>query len=294
LTGLVYATAPLFVISSRMVQAENLLITLFLLSLISLRSRFLWLSITFAGLATLVKISGLSLCLSLIILTFIFDQKPIINSLKILFSTLAYIIIFPIYGYIYNWTLFKSVFNSNSDRYFRDGLAGFYSLLIKSNITRDFVDGWVPFGWFSLFLLNLKSKSKYWWVAIPLFSYLATYLIFGSQGYGWYKFPFYPFISILIGIAFDKLFTKYNLLTAFFALFVSGGVLVNHFFRPENLKNFMWAYRFSLLTIFLIILYSNFNSRFAKYFSWILFSVLIIINLWFNSQITPTSWYKFQ
>jgi hypothetical protein len=227
-------------------------------------------------------------------LTFIFDPKPIANSLKIFLGTFAYLIIFPIYGYFYDWSLFKAVFSTNSDRYYRDGLGGFYSLITKSNITRDFVDGWVPFGWLSLLLLKLRPKSKYWWVVIPLFSYLVTYLIFGSHGYGWYKFPFYPFVTILVAIAFAKLFTKYNLFTAFFALFVTGGVLVDHFYPPENLQNFMWSYRFSLLAVFLILLYSNFNPRFSKYVSWIIFISLIIINIWANFQITPTSWYKFQ
>lgn len=285
----IYATNPLFVISSRLVQAENLLITFLLLTLIiyylylkTKNNLLFWFAIALAGLSTLIKISGISLVLTLVVLTYILENK--LKYQKIILICLGvglFTLLFPIYGYLYDWNLFKAVWSANSDRYFRDGLLGFFSLITHTNTTRSFIDGWFLLGWMSL--LAIKKSKKILFISVPLFSYLLVYLIFGSESYGWYKIPFYPLISIVLGY----MFTKQSRIFNFFALFLAGGVLLNRFFPPESLRNLMWPYRFSLIGIFFLIFKS-------KYLTYIIFIFLILLNIWANYQININLWYKIE
>lgn len=308
IAGLIYATDPLIVVSSRMVQAENFLITIFLLAIISYyvyrRSKkyfYFWLAVSLSGLATLVKLSGISVGISLLVLNLILESKDKIKkSLVIILGTGLITLLFPLYGALYNWPLFKDVFFSNSSRYFRDGLAGFYSLITQTNITRTFIDGWVLLAWICIFFISsrLSKAKKLWFLIVPTFSYLFVYLIFGSEGYGWYKFPFYPFIFLAIAWVFNYFLKKNNSFFGLFSLLLSGGVLLNKFLPPEKLKDFIWTFRFGCFFIFALILLPylkipNFpQKKYSHFILWFFFALCLLINIWVNLQINVDAWYK--
>lgn len=308
IAGLIYATDSLIVVSSRLVQAENLLLTLFLLSIISFylyhRQRqyfYFWLSISLSGLATLVKLSGISIGISLLLLTLILESKEKIKkSLAIILGTALITLFFPLYGYLYNWPLFLNVFSNNASRYFRDGLAGFYWLISKTNVTRTLLDGWILLAWFSLFFISGKigKIKKLWYLVVPTLSYLLIYLIFGSEGYGWYKFPFYPFLFLILAWAINYSLQKNNLFFSMLTLLLAGGVTIDKFFPPENLQNYMWLFRFGCLLLLAIFLLPHFHlphfpqKKYSRFIIWSIFVLCLLINLWVNLQITPSAWYK--
>lgn len=308
IAGLIYATNPLIIISSRLVQAENLLLTLFLLSIISFylyhqrrQYFYFWLSISLSGLATLVKLSGISVGLSLLLLTLTSESKEKIKkSLTIILGTALITLFFPLYGYFYNWSLFLNVFSSNALRYFRDGLAGFYWLISKTNVTRTLLDGWVLLAWFSLFYISPKigKIKKLWYLVVPTLSYLLIYLIFGSEGYGWYKFPFYPFLFLVLAWAINYSLQKNNLFFSMLTLLLAGGVTIDKFFPPENLQNYIWFFRFGCLLLLSIFLLPHFHlphfpqKKYSRFIIWSVFALCLLINLWVNLQITPSAWYK--
>lgn len=310
IAGLIYATDPLIVISSRMVQAENLLLTVLLLVIIfyyffhkTQKYFYFWMAVSFSGLATLIKLSGISVGLSLLFLTQILESKDKIKkSLAIIIGTGLITLFFPLYGFFYNWKLFLNVFFVNSDRYFRDGLAGFYWLISKTNITRTFFDGWVLLAWFSVFFLSIKLSKfkKLWYLIIPLLAYLLIYLIFGSEGYGWYKFPFYPFLFLSLSWVINYFYKKENIIFSFFTLLLAGGVMINKFFPPEKLQNFMWPFRFSCLLLIISILLPQFNiphfpqKRYSHFLIWLILTICLAINVWVNFQINLNTWYQIE
>lgn len=310
MAALIYATDPLVVISSRMVQAENLIVSFFLVSLIfyflfyKVKKNYLfWLTISLAGAATLVKLSGISIALALVIITLILEEKNKFGkALLIVVGVFLIFLLFPLYGFAYNWPLFKTIFLTNSSRYFRDGLAGFYLIIAQTNITRSFFDGWIMFGWFSIFFLvsKIKKESKLWWIVVPVISYLFVYLIFGSEGYGWYKIPFYPFLMMSVAWIFNWALQNESLLVNLFSILIIGGTMLNKFIKPENIKNNFWLFRFSLLLIFSCVFLPNLpitkNIKILsnKIVTWIIFFFLIGLNLWINSKITIDLWYKIE
>lgn len=310
IAGLIYATDPLIVISSRMVQAENLLLTIFLLAIIfyylyhhTQKYFYFWVAVSLSGLATLVKLSGISVGFSLLLLTLILESKDKIKkSLAIIIGTGLITLFFPLYGYFYNWKLFLNVFFVNSDRYFRDGLAGFYWLISKTNITRTFLDGWVLLSWFCLFFLSMKlpKLKKLWYLVIPLLAYLLVYLIFGSEGYGWYKFPFYPFLFLSLSWVIYYFYKKENLLFSLFSLLLAGGVMINKLIQPEKLQHFMWPFRFSCFFLFILILIPSFNlphfpqKTYSRLIIWSLFIICLAVNIWVNFHIDLNAWYQIE
>lgn len=310
IAGLIYASDPLIVISSRMVQAENLLLTIFLLAIIfyflyhkTKKYYYFWTAISLSGLATLVKLSGISVGLSLLFLSLILELKDKVKkSLVIIVGTGLITLFFPIYGYLYNWKLFLNIFLVNSDRYFRDGLAGFYWLISKTNITRSFLDGWILLSWFSVFflLIKLSKLKKLWYIIIPLLAYLLVYFVFGSEGYGWYKFPFYPFLFLSLSWVINHFYKKDNLFFSFFTLLLAGGVMINKFFSPEKLQHFMWLFRFSSLFLIVLILIPSFNLQrfpikiYSRFLIWSLFFICLAINIWVNFQINLNTWYQIE
>lgn len=299
LAGLIFATTPLFVISSRLVQAENFLITMFLASLIALRLFavkrqyiYFWLALAIAGLSTLIKLSGWSVCLSIIGLLFTLSHpRKVILSAVTFLGTLAFFILFPLYGYILDWSTFVSVLAANSQRYFKDGLAGFYQLITQTNITRDFQDTTVLFGWMSAFHLASVNRPKYLYVNVPLVSYLVVYLIFGSQGYGWYKFPFYPFLAISIAIVITNAFRRGQSLVFIFLLLLVGGSQLNRFVPPEALTPHIWFWRlFCALCLAFFFLSKKQKSLKLVYLAILAF--LIVINIYTVYSVDISAWYQ--
>lgn len=263
--GLIFATEPLIVISSRMAQAENLLITFFLGALLYFflyqkknKGVYFWLAITLAGLATLTKVSGWSVPVALILLTIVLDQKQKLQKSFLIFAgSLGLFLLFPIYGAIYDFNLFIQLLLANSSRVYFDGFNIVYSLLARQNITRDLQSGWITLGWISiigLFANNIK-QNKLWYIAAPLLSYLFFYMIFGSQSYGWYKFPFFPFLVLAISRVFIETLENPNLLFNVFLIFLPGGVMLNRIIPPEKFQDFVWQFRsFIVLTGSIFIL----------------------------------------
>jgi len=221
-----YATIPTIVIGSRIVQNENFLIPLWLLSLYLIilylkknRKRFLYTAGFISGLLVLAKIpwvvAGFSICLLLA-----YKQKWK-DACIVGFITLAIGSLFLLYGFYYDKSLFLSLWQLQLARY-DISFIGLFSLFIKPLIVdRFYIDGWIYFGFFSLFLLGRDIK-KHIAVLIPLLSYLFIYLFFipDEPFHGWYRYPFYPFFIISIALFLREYFGKNQILTTLFLLSV--------------------------------------------------------------------------
>ena len=311
--SIIYATSPLAIIGSRMVQAENLLIPLFIASLITTylylekqRKWLLWVSVVITGTALLVKLSAVSIILTNIFLILYFYpggiKKAFVPAVTFALGSLSFLLFFFSYGYTYDFEQFLAILSSNSNRVYNIGPGAFYELLTVTKITsiRYLTDGWVLAGWLSAILLFFslaKEKSKDMYILIPLVCYLTVFLLFGSETYGWYRYPFLPFLFGAIGRVLVLGLSNYRLLIpCFLILFLPIGV---NLFKTLGLEDFqkyagVWRWGLVVFLIFALSIYLKPESKLVRFILPIvlvlLFGVAIYLNLEYFWKITPEFW----
>lgn len=214
ISGLMYASTPLVVLSSRMIQAENAIIPC-LLSVMIAMSLYIkkkgdyWLIVAaiVSGVATLFKLNGI-VCYLFVFLALLFKYQKINKKFckdffYFLIISLPITLLYLIYGLLYGWSNFKTILFSNYNRFYGIGSNAILELVRNQRLTQHkflpevgIICGWI------LFFGSIGKKQnnsgdnllKY-----ALVSYLIVYLFFGSQPYGWYAFPFWPLLIILLG-----------------------------------------------------------------------------------------------
>lgn len=311
--SIIYASSPLAIISSRMVQAENLLIPLFLASLIATyffleknKTWLLYLAGIIAGISLLVKLSGLAIVLSnLFLILYFFPggiKKAIPSVITFSVVSLSFLIFFISYGAAYDINQFFGILISNSSRTYSVGPHAFFDLLTTTRITslKYFTDGFILSGWLAailLFIIPSEQKKKEMFLLIPLVSYLVIFILFGSEPYGWYRFPFLPFLFAAIARILVLTFKNpYLVLPSFLILLLPIGVNLSKIIGGENFQNYSGIWRWGLtgLIIFLLSIYLKPDSKFVKIIVPVvlvgLFILAIYLNLGYFWKITPQYW----
>lgn len=214
ISGLIYASTPLIVLSSRMIQAENAIIPCLLAVMIT-TSLYLkkkgdyWLLITalIAGVATLFKLNGV-VCYLFVFLALLFEYKEFNKKFwkdfgYFLIISLSITLLFFVYGLLYGWDNFKNILFSNYNRFYGIGSNAILELIRNQRLTQHkflpevgIICGWLLF--FVSLGKTLKNNGDRL-LRYGLVSYLITYLFFGSQPYGWYAFPFWPLLIMMVG-----------------------------------------------------------------------------------------------
>ncbi len=212
ISGFIYATSPLVVLSSRMIQAENaiipsLLLCMIFLSLYIKTKKDYWLVLTSfaAGIATLFKLSGF-VCHLFTFFSLLSMHKNSKNEFFKDFSfflllSLPFTFLYLIYGLAYDFTVFKNIALLNYNRFYGIGPDLFMQLIRDQRLTwhKYLTENWIVVSWIMLIVWSfLKHKQIY--DKLPIFAvmaYLIVYISFGSQSYGWYTFPFWPLLFIV-------------------------------------------------------------------------------------------------
>lgn len=231
--SLLYATVPTIVIGSKIVQNENFLIPFWLLSLyfitLYLKSGKIWLRNVagiIAGLLSLAKVPWLVVGLSLVMI--LMYKKKWKDAFIIGGLTVFIFSFFILYGVYYNQELFISLWKLQLARY-DISFAGIFSIFTNPLLVdMYYLDGWILFGWFSMFSL-LKNFNKHFIIAIPFIAYflLFAFAIPNEPGHGWYRYPFYPFMIISIALFIKEEFIKPSLSLVFFLLIVGLSLAAN-------------------------------------------------------------------
>lgn len=202
LATILYATAPLFVFSSRLVVAENLLVSFVLITLLQLFSkdrpkRMLWL-VGFSVFAVLTKVSGVVVPLTVILSGIALSEKKVWKAGII--GLCVGIGAFFLYGLMFNFHLFWMVQTSQAGRDL--GLATIQNrfFLHPTIVSRTFFDGWEILGLFSLFsLLAFKNKERNERVFSLAFVTNIVFIVLSvgeTTFHGWYNYVLYPFFAI--------------------------------------------------------------------------------------------------
>lgn len=205
MAGLIYGTTPLVVLSSRMIQAENAIIPCFLLVLITIgqycrdgKDRWLILTGVVSGVATLFKLSGIVCYLvSVLILLNKYRRinKRLWQDIGLLVAVGAPISgLFVVYGITYDWETYQEILLSNYGRFYGVGPSLFLELIRNQRLTQHkfLPEVWIIIGWIAL--VAIKNKL----LTLAIVAYLVVYVLFGSQPYGWYAFPFWPILALVV------------------------------------------------------------------------------------------------
>ncbi len=207
LSSLLYSIIPTIAISNRLALAENGYVPLFLGTIIFALYYFenkkiiYWIAAcVLAATALLFKMSAIAISIFLVLAALLYGgNKKITLIKKVVFSVLISFGLFALYGAIFDWEIFVKVFIGNSQRFFGAGSEIFLSAVIHSTITKGLTDGWILLGWISFFIIAFSAWKKQRSTTILILatmSYFFIFLLLGSETYGWYRFPFYPFLVI--------------------------------------------------------------------------------------------------
>ena len=288
LSSLFYATIPTIAVGSRIVQNENFLIPFWLLSLFLLnkylktgRKRFRNLAAILAGLLSLAKVPWLVVGLSLsFILAFYRKLRDAFLTAGIV---LLFFSLFFLYGFYFDGHLFLSLWGLQLNRYDLS-FASIYALFQKPFLAdRFYLDGWIYFGWFAIFLL-FKDLKKYSLIILPFLAYFMVFItgIPDEPGHGWYRYPFYPFLIISIAIFIKEYFAKNWAFTFIFLALIGTTLFQNTWanvfgFSYPVLRLLIVTWIFVLLPIFLN--FKNINKG-SKIVSWSYLLIFILMNIW--------------
>ena len=286
LSALLYSVVPTAVISSRLAMAENGYIPIFLGALILMdyylkkkKEIYLTLAAILAALAILFKLSGISVLLSLLLVLALYHPKK--DKLKKLTKTfligISGLIAFFVYGAIIDWKVFMDVFVAQSNLFYGAGADILFSVIIRNSIADFFTSGWILLGWISAFIISFsewKKERGSTIITIALMSYLIVFLFFGSEGYGWYRFPFIPFLIISISRLVERLYLKPNLFVIFSLFILPLGVSLHKIFGQAGFQSFIGLYR--LLFLFVLSIF-GLDLLFSKKFEWGKRLVLVLL-----------------
>lgn len=310
--GLLYATTPLIVLSGRMIQAENAIIPCLLTCMICIslylkkkNNYWLVLAALIAGISTLFKLTGF-VCHLFVLLALLNNYKIVKgNFLKdfgfFLTISLPISFLFVIYGSVYGIENFKNILFSNYNRFYGIGPNALIELIRNQRLTQhkylpevSIIGGWIVF----LSLVIKKPKDFGLILAnLGIFSYLIVYIFFGSQPYGWYTFPFWPLLIIVLSkFLTDGVGKGKNLIAVFFVLLLILGANISRvidIFAFQPLANF---WRFAVSTVFfLLILKTFFKSKNIILYRilWVVMMIIIIYtNLKYLNRIDLDFWWQ--
>jgi 4-amino-4-deoxy-L-arabinose transferase-like glycosyltransferase len=307
---LIYGTMPIVVIGSRMIQAENGLIPMTLLTMIFLSSyikykklRWLWLAGIAAGIGTLFKLSGVTNILMVGIVLLVNKNNNKWQEIAI-FGTVALSItsLFFVYGMVYDWETFVSIFNSNSNRFYGIGPVAIYDLMTQVKLTHNkyLTDFWPLVGWVGYWVLMAKKQKNVGEIILMVatMSYLVTYIFMGSQSYGWYVLPFWPLLAMSLAVTFVELWKNGQMLVVWLWLLVPIGGTIGKLMDINKFQEYagIWRYGLALITVVMLISQLKKDQKYLTMFSKVVVIVTFLIAIYLNTKYLGmfdiNYWYK--
>jgi len=312
LSSLIYAVSPLIVVANRLPQAENGFVPLFLISTILIKLFInkknylsLFLAALVSGIGVWFKIPALMISVSGFFLILFSSSDNLKNRLK---SALTFGFIgvtfglIPIlaYGLALDPQAFFQVLAFHSQRFYGIGLSALYLLFTQSKITKEIslTDGWLIFGWFSWLILlsTLKDKQKKSLIGIPLFVCLIFFIFLGSEFYGWYVYPFFPWLALSIGVLFNSVKQQSKLLAPLSLLVtLPSQVLLTKLNVINDYPHFVgyWRYGLTIYLFFTFLTYFTSHHILIKIqkiliYLWFILAIYLSIN--YVTSLDPGTW----
>ncbi|HEX8964798.1 MAG TPA: glycosyltransferase family 39 protein, partial [Patescibacteria group bacterium] len=287
LASFLYAIIPSIVVGSRLVENENFFIPFFLLALyfasryIKTKKRvYFAISVVICGLLTLAKVPWATAVIA-IFLIFLALQKYK-HAFLFVGLVLPIFALFFVWGMYWDKNLFFSLWGLQLNRYditFNSIFALFtYPILTD----RLFVDGWIYFGWFAMFLLMAKDFKKHLFILLPFLAYFAVfvYAIPNEPGHGWYRYPFFPFLVFGLSVFLKEYFNKNYLLTFFFLLFTGLTMLQESWAQALGFSFFVFRVSLGFYALAIVPLFLPKAKKIGTWFSYASLASIFLLTLW--------------
>ena len=302
-----YATIPTIVLANRMSLTENLLTPLTLLAVLLLitkgknenRLKTTFLIGLLAFFSILTKQIGIFITLSTIVIYFM--QKEWKKTYLIVVMALFALLIYFAIALYYDLGLFFKL-----QQQWR--IAHTFSSLpeVAGNIFRfptigpknhPFVDGAMLLGYiflFSSFLwLKLDSKKDFSLKAFLIFPFIYLLMLtIGESGegpftfFGWYLYPLFPFLAIVLAKFLYDFYKKPQLLPLILLNIIIGSSIIRFIFiTTPRAYQYLWQYTFIMFFILSLGVLCR-QRKFQRFFLIGVFAVFILVNIYtiFNMQ----------
>ncbi len=290
----IYATAPTFVYASRLVVAENLLITWTLLCILGVvgwlqhtnsRNKYVAALVAISIAAVLTKISGIVIPITLIGFAVVV-RSPAMLKVSLCAFGLS-ILSLLLYMTAIDLPLFLSVQFSQADRLL--GLTTIFSrFLIHPTVAKMvFYDGWVLLG-LAAALVQIANfiQSEHKQSQLQLFVHL-LFLLNGAfilttveefSFHGWYSYVLFPFFILAIVELFKKIYAGNVLLMA--SVWVIFLATANTVFTQLHIRDSLTNFQIRALYAigFLPLLGQALSSKYAKKLTLYLAVIMLIAN----------------
>ena len=296
LAALFYAVSPLVTVTNRMIQAENFFTPLALLALYcwfqfaqKKRKAFIYLSLLPVIAAVLCKLSAFAFVLAGMLLLYRLTGKKW-PAVLVGTAALAAFSWWAIFGVTLSPTAFWSVLTGNSARIYGIGFQAVAELITTTKVTgtKTISDGWVLASFVSLFVLFFSKVKNKEWILVPSLCYLAVYLFFGGESYGWYRIPFYPFGFIALASLTVEIFRSAEIAGVFLFL-IPLGVAAGKVTSPVG--NWLTIWRvFPVVSVVLGDLFAN--KLVNRVLLALVFAAAIVVSLIYNLKIDISFWYQ--
>ena len=307
--ALIMTVSPLLIINSRMVQAENMIVPVFLSALISIyyylkfgNRRWYYLAAVIAGTGLLFKLSAGSVVISLVLLliTSRIDKWRKIQDIVLLFIIAAgFLSMFAVFGMVYDWQLFNDMVSGNANRSYGIGFQALFELITITKVTGKIylTDGWPLLGWLSFAFLFTKKNPAVKFIIIPLVSYLATYFFFGSETFGWYRIPIYPFLYLAGAVFLTDCWKRGKALPPILLLFIPIGIAAQKLGAIDRLVIPIDYWRITTPAILLLVTCLDFSSlkskeRWGRMILIAVFFFALWISIRYANVIDVNYWYR--
>ena len=298
LAALIFATTPAIILANRMSLTENSLTPLALISLLIVNSTYSnkIKSTIFLGILSILAILTKQIGATIAVTTsLIFLQRKQFRNVFIVL-TLAIIgfVIYLLFGAFYDLKLFLSLQRDVRIGHTLSGvpemIADIFRFPIIGPKNHPFLDGTMLLGYIILFASPLwlvkdkESKSLERTFLIFPFIYL-LFIALGESGataftfFGWYLYPLFPFLSILVAKVIYGFWQKPTFPVATLISLILGSSAVRFLFlNLDRRYHYLWQYSYILL-VFLILAIVLGKRRLAKILMVFLFVSFILINI---------------
>ncbi|MDD2822947.1 MAG: glycosyltransferase family 39 protein [Candidatus Daviesbacteria bacterium] len=296
LASLIYATEPTMVFGSRLPVSDNFLVSIILITLLFLifylkKQKWYLLGVLaiLSSSGLLIKSTGIFIPMAIIFLLGAhrkFKQALLVAGFMfIAFGGWLY------YGYYYNWDVFSKIFVVSSGRelFKPDIIIHLFDTFRIGEKSMNY-DGWLMWGWISVvaysFINRDSHKSILSRITLPVVvgSYLVFFSIMSGHAKGWYRFPFFPFLSWASAAFFIEIVKNPRFLFTFFFITIpvfSSYIYGNGVKRWSNMEIKIYQLVFVLL-MSLPMLYELFQNKYFKMAVQVILISAFIIAIIFN------------
>lgn len=294
-SSLIYATVPTFVLAQRLPLSDGMLATFSLLSLVFItlyfkKKHFICglISLTIAASSLHLKSTGVFLPVAISAL--LFSQKKFKAFFASIVFTFISLVVWFYYGYHFGWDMFLKTMQVSSGR-------ELFSPTIIINLLQTFrigekpmgVDAWIIWGWISMifsFSFYKKKSTSPSSLILPIVvaCYLTFFSIMSGHVKGWYRLPFYPFLSWASALFLIKIYKNpkplpilFFLGLPFFSSYIYGHGGIN--WNNSQVKQ----YQVSLISFMVLpMLYQLFPNKIFKKISQILLIIAFFAAIIYN------------